>query len=203
MIQLVIAIVIELVMAIVIEIVKELVIEIVIEIVVELKTPQGGPMDTIHELDSGLTEENGNMSFISNVTVKREYASHDPSSHKLLCMSSLKFQASVVISNTRSRFYCDLLLHKVTSSLFFLLVGLCVKTNGNSESTQQSWLYFNNSFYFISSTKKNWMDSRDVCKETRTCWLSTAEKNSSSLFFLLWCLCVKTNGNSKITSVCW
>ncbi|KAK0144995.1 CD209 antigen [Merluccius polli] len=110
MIQLVIQLVIEMVIEIVIETVIEIVIELVIEIVIELKTPQGGPMDTIHELDSGLTEENGNKSFVSNVTVKREYG----------------------------------------------------------ESTQQSWLYFNNSFYFISSTKKNWMDSRDDCLQRNT-----------------------------------
>ena len=96
-------------------------------------------------------------------------------------------QALIVLSNTRwnydlyytwSGFDCSLflikfhvfvflcvfcvskLLSKIYKSLLIIKVSFLHSTG---EYIQQGWLYFNNTFYFMSSTMKSWKDSRDDC----------------------------------------
>ncbi|XP_031141313.1 CD209 antigen-like [Sander lucioperca] len=40
---------------------------------------------------------------------------------------------------------------------------ICSDEDRNSESAQERWEYFNGSFYYISSIKKTWQESRDDC----------------------------------------
>ncbi|KAK0146015.1 C-type lectin domain family 4 member M [Merluccius polli] len=87
-----------------------------------VEADQRGTMATIHELDSGLTEEHEDMSFHTKVTRKRRSDSETP---------------------------CTEERQRIVDAL--------------GDLTRRHWLYYNHRLYFISTTKRNWMASRDYC----------------------------------------
>ncbi|XP_059903139.1 macrophage mannose receptor 1-like isoform X2 [Gadus macrocephalus] len=107
-------------------------------------------MDTAHELDSGVTKEYVNMPVFRTVVVKREFGG------KLLKCVVVGFGLLCILQATLN---ISLRLYSQTPKTderekFRNLMG---------EYIQQGWLYFNNTFYFMSSTMKSWKDSRDDC----------------------------------------
>ncbi|CAL8332849.1 unnamed protein product [Lota lota] len=101
-------------------------------------------MDATHELDYL------NVPVNRNVMVKREFGGKTLKclvvGFGLLCI----LQATLNIS---LRLYSQTAQTDEREKILNLI----------AEHTQQGWLHFNNTFYFISSTTKSWKDSRDDC----------------------------------------
>ncbi|XP_030207521.1 CD209 antigen-like protein C isoform X2 [Gadus morhua] len=107
-------------------------------------------MDTTYEQDSEVNEEYVNMPVIRNVMMKREYGGKPLKcivvGFGLLCI----LQA---ILNVSLRLYSQTYQTDESDKSMNLM----------GENTKQDWLYFNNTFYLMSSTMKSWKDSREDC----------------------------------------
>ncbi|XP_056441866.1 C-type mannose receptor 2-like [Gadus chalcogrammus] len=129
-------------------------------------------MDTTYEQDSEVNEECVNMPVIRNVMMKRKYGGKPLKcivvGFGLLCI----LQA---ILNVSLRLYSQTCQTDESDK----------SMNLTDENTTQDWVYFNNTFYLMSSTMKSWKDSREDCLQ-RNADLVVINSREEQDFIMRW-----------------